>query len=214
MPIGVYKHKNGFHLNKQWKKRISLALKDRHDIGMFGKHHSDKTKNKMSKSQLGKKRTEETKNKMSKKKIDYFSNLNNRKRLSQKIKKLYQKNPSYKIKLRKANLGKKHSVETRIKIGKAQTGSKHWNWMGGISYEPYSLDWTKTLKRSIRERDRYVCQICSMIQNDITFDIHHIDYNKRNCNPNNLIILCKSCHSKTNINRKYWIKFFKERKLK
>jgi hypothetical protein len=37
---------------------------------------------------------------------------------------------------------------------------------------------------------------------------NHIDYNKKNCNPNNLISLCNSCHSKTNFDRKYWINYF------
>ena len=31
--------------------------------------------------------------------------------------------------------------------------------------------------------------------------IHHIDYNKKNCNLNNLITLCRSCNAKANYNR-------------
>lgn len=37
---------------------------------------------------------------------------------------------------------------------------------------------------------------------------NHIDYNKKNCNPKNLITLCRKCHSKTNSNRDYWINYF------
>jgi 5-methylcytosine-specific restriction endonuclease McrA len=70
------------------------------------------------------------------------------------------------------------------------------------SFEPYSVDWTTTLKISIRQRDRYTCQICGKQQGDNAFSVHHIDYNKQNCNPENLITLCNSCHSKTNYNRK------------
>lgn len=77
-------------------------------------------------------------------------------------------------------------------------------WRGGISYEPYMIDWNETLKRSIRERDHYVCKICSCNG----WVVHHIDYNKKNCNPNNLITLCKSCHQKTNFNRNYWLNYF------
>ena len=116
--------------------------------------------------------------------------------------------------------GKKHSEETKLKMRKkhksfseetrknlsiARTGFKHWNWMGGISREPYSIDWTKTLKRSIRERDNYICQLCSQYGNVV----HHIDYDKKNCNPDNLINLCKSCNSKVNGNRNYWKNYFK-----
>ena len=39
---------------------------------------------------------------------------------------------------------------------------------------------------------------------------NHIDYNKKNSNPNNLITLCSRCHSKTNFFNKKWIKYFKE----
>lgn len=87
-------------------------------------------------------------------------------------------------------------------------GKKHWNWRGGLSKEGYSQDWTETLRRSIRERDRYVCKICGLIQGDLAHDVHHIDYNKKNCNPDNLITLCHSCHQHTNKNREYWVKYF------
>jgi hypothetical protein len=40
--------------------------------------------------------------------------------------------------------------------------------------------------------------------------IHHIDYNKKNNNLNNLISLCLSCHTKTGFNRSYWEKYFKK----
>ena len=39
-------------------------------------------------------------------------------------------------------------------------------------------------------------------------DVHHIDYNKLLTIPQNCISLCKNCHTKTNCNRKHWIKFF------
>jgi len=38
--------------------------------------------------------------------------------------------------------------------------------------------------------------------------VHHIDYDKKNCDPENLITLCKNCHPKTNSNRGDWIEFF------
>lgn len=41
---------------------------------------------------------------------------------------------------------------------------------------------------------------------------NHIDYDKKNCNSDNLITLCRVCHIKTNFNRSYWINYFKELK--
>jgi len=124
----------------------------------------------------------------------------------------------------KQRKGRKHTEEEKLKIGKALKGGNsgsfskerfknkenHPRWRGGISFEPYSLDWTQTLKRSIRERDKYTCQLCSKQQENRAFDVHHIDYDKKNCDPENLILLCHSCHTKTNTKRNYWINYFKK----
>jgi 5-methylcytosine-specific restriction endonuclease McrA len=93
-------------------------------------------------------------------------------------------------------------------------GKDHYNWQGGISKNSYPNYWTETLRRSIRERDCRTCQICGKIQEDYDFDIHHIDYDKNNGDPRNLITLCRNCHLKTNgkdKNRNYWLNYFKER---
>lgn len=90
-------------------------------------------------------------------------------------------------------------------------GSNNPFWKGGITKkEKYAVDWTNTLRRSIRERDNYTCQVCGKEQGDRAHAVHHIDYKKTNNNPDNLITLCVSCHAKTGIRRKYWIKFFKK----
>jgi len=90
-------------------------------------------------------------------------------------------------------------------------GEEHYNWQGGISFEPYGLEFNEDLKEVIRNRDRRKCQICKKIEleNKEKLTVHHIDYNKQNNNPNNLISLCRKCHSKTNYNRDYWIEYFK-----
>ena len=120
-----------------------------------------------------------------------------------------------KRKISEANKGKKLSAETKRKIGESHKGhgigDKNPSWQGGISFEPYTIDWTEILRISIRERDKYICQICGKAQGDITHSIHHIDYDKKNCNPANLITLCNSCHTKTNYKRDNWIEYFKLR---
>lgn len=105
----------------------------------------------------------------------------------------------------------KHTEEIKRKIGEAASlrkGEIHWNWQGGKSFEPYSIDWTNELRISIRERDRYICQLCGEKQGDRAHSVHHVDYNKKNCNPDNLITLCVGCNSKVNKNRKYWTNYF------
>jgi hypothetical protein len=82
---------------------------------------------------------------------------------------------------------------------------RHPNWHGGISFEPYSPEFDK-LKPQIKQRDGYRCQLCGSPEG---LTVHHIDYNKKNNNPSNLITLCFSCNSKVNFNRAYWIDYFR-----
>lgn len=113
-------------------------------------------------------------------------------------------------------LGTIPSKARRKKVSKALRGAKSHLWRGGISNYPYPDGWRDTLKESIRQRDNYICQICGIHQDELKgrtkkLDIHHIDYDKDNLNPNNLISLCRSCHVQTNSNRDYWIKYFQEK---
>ena len=89
-------------------------------------------------------------------------------------------------------------------------GENNPSWKGGISKEPYNFDFDEELKKLIRKRDNYKCQICGNFQKECIqkLSIHHIDYNKKNSNPDNLISLCKKCHHKTNYRRDYWINYF------
>lgn len=108
-------------------------------------------------------------------------------------------------------LGKSHTEESKVKMALAQTGDKNHAWLGGKSFEPYTTDWTNTLRRAIRERDFYTCQVCKEPQGDTALSIHHIDYDKQNNDTENLIALCTSCHIKTNTNREMWKQFFNQK---
>lgn len=83
---------------------------------------------------------------------------------------------------------------------------KNSNWQGGKSFELYSLGWTKTCREQIRHRDGYKCQVCGVpeVECKRKLHVHHIDYDKKNIGPNNLISLCNSCHVKTNYRREFW----------
>jgi len=90
-----------------------------------------------------------------------------------------------------------------------KSGAGHPNWKGGISCEPYCDVWAdKEYKESIKERDNYQCQnpYCWETSNKLT--IHHIDYDKKNCAPSNLITLCNSCNVRANFNREHYKKFY------
>jgi len=124
-----------------------------------------------------------------------------------------------------ANIGKKRSEEVKNKLSEShkwyimpeeqkqkirekliwELGS---NWQWWISSLPYSIGWTRKFKKKIRERDEFTCQVCWEKKWWASYPIHHIDYNKLNCNDSNLVTLCRCCHAKTNHNRASWIVFF------
>lgn len=167
--------------------KLSEALSgEKHPF--YGKKRLEHSKKMIGKGNpfYGKKHTEESKQRM-------------------RMKKLGKKHTKESIELmRKVHRGKRFSDEHKRKLGEAHKGEKCHFWKGGIAYLPYPVDWTQTLRRSIRERDNYICQVCSQY-GDI---VHHIDYDKKNCNPDNLITLCDKCHGKTQHNREYWEQYF------
>ena len=106
----------------------------------------------------------------------------------------------------------KHQTEEAIqKIVNAlkghNIGKENPNWQGGKSFEIYPQEF-KQIKQTILERDSYMCQFPDCTEIHDRLHVHHIDYNKKNNNPENLITLGTSCHIKTNYNRKYWVEFY------
>lgn len=52
------------------------------------------------------------------------------------------------------------------------------------------------LKEQKRKHDNYTCQNCGITQEEIgrKLDVHHIDGDNTNNDPDNMITLCRSCH--------------------
>lgn len=136
--------------------------------------------------------------------IKRFSNPEERRKISTRVKMQYKQgrqNPKGMLGKIPWNKGKENPL---------WKGSNNPNWNNGSSYEPYGIEFNNQLKEKIRKRYNYTCQECNKLQKDLGYKlpIHHIDYNKKNNQENNLISLCRKCHSKTNFNRKDWIKYF------
>jgi hypothetical protein len=85
-------------------------------------------------------------------------------------------------------------------------GPNHPNWKGGIATTPYPNTFDRFLKRKIKDRDNYQCHLCGYSTKKLA--IHHIDYNKNNCDPSNLITLCRGCNATVNFNREHWRCYF------
>lgn len=206
--ISEGKKKNPTRYWKGKKRIFSVEHKNNMSEGRKGVKHTEETKRKISTAHKGKQsplrgikrfpRTEETKQKIREK----LKGKKLSKEHREKIKQNHLRGENHPLFGKPCTEEQKKSLSQALK-GK-YAGDKHPQWQGGKSFEPYTVDWTETLKRSIRERDTYTCQLCKKPQGDIAHDVHHIDYNKKNCNPVNLITLCHICHPKTNFNRKYW----------
>lgn len=197
----------GKHLSDEHRKKIGLANKGKPNV-MKGKKQSLELRLKNSKGHLGHLVSEETKKKISlalKGKTTWMKGKTHSQESRRKI--------GLKSIGRKSRLGYKVSEETKKKLSNINKGKlrleKHPNWKGGCSYKDYSLDWNNDLKNNIRNRDNCTCMVCGCIQIKNKHDVHHIDYNKKNCNVDNLITLCRKCHMKTNENRNLWETYLK-----
>jgi len=105
--------------------------------------------------------------------------------------------------------------EYRKRMSIAHTGKcgpKASNWQGGIGNLPYPFEFNEEFKELVRERYDHTCMICKLTQEQVghTLNVHHIDYDKENLDPDNFIPLCNSCHGVTSgkNNRVYWTKVF------
>ncbi len=167
---------------------------------------------------LGKKHTKESREKNRNSHIG-LPNL----KLRETIKRLGltkgEKNPRFGIvvsegtkkKIKNSNYHKDHKKE------------KSSNWQGGISKEPYSFNFDEDLKEKIRKKFGFRCQQCFRHQDELFMKnrkgevvnyrlaIHHIDYNKKNNEDDNLIPLCRTYYGQTHFNRNQWINYFQEK---
>lgn len=107
--------------------------------------------------------------------------------------------------------GKRCSECASIEFSIKYSGENSWAWKGGKSYDDYCPAWTdKEFKKFIKERDGHVCQNPGCWGTTDRLCIHHIDYNKHNCSPDNLITLCFSCNSRANVNREFHKSYYQD----
>lgn len=179
-----YKRKH----SEESKKKVSLALKGEKSP-WYRRKHTEETKRKISEFRKGRSfgpHSEETKRKIA--------------MSTPRGKDHYM-------------YGKRISRETKRKISLALSGPNNPSWRGGISCEPYCDVWAdQEYKEDIKIRDNHQCQNpdCWHTTDHLPLHVHHIDYNKKNCCPDNLITLCCSCNTRANFNREHWKNLFME----
>lgn len=76
-----------------------------------------------------------------------------------------------------------------------QAGEKNPAWRGGVADWDYTSDW-KVIARSIRNRDEWRCALCHEQRRHWgkNLHVHHINGDKLNNEPTNLISVCAACH--------------------
>jgi hypothetical protein len=76
-------------------------------------------------------------------------------------------------------------------------GENHPGWKGGIGKTGYGFDFTHELKQLIKYRDKFTCQRCGVNQNDLHYyiHVHHLDADRLNNNPDNLVCSCAKCNT-------------------
>ena len=232
MPTGIYPHRP---LSEETKRKISKSNKG-HLPWITGKHHTEKTKKKMSEWQKGDKSLNygvplplETRIKIGLANKGHGTSEETRRKIGdahrgKEISEETRKKSSI------ANKGKIITEETRRKISEtqksrvitcqerdrmraAQSGPNGSNWKGGISFEPYCPKFTKEFRERVRAFFGHVCVGCGIPQNGERLHIHHVNFNKEACCDSSIplfVPLCRSCHGKSQHNRIFWQYWFTE----
>lgn len=180
---------------------------------MFGKQHSEETKQKIRIKARLFRPTEETRRKLGKA-------LKNRVLSEEHKRKIGEAHKGRIISIEQrraigeANRKRIFSEETKRKISESQTGEKSPQWKGGISFGKYCPKFNKDLKERVREYFDRKCYLCGKSEKEEGkhLAVHHVLYDKSVCCNNSLqlfVPLCNSCHTKTNHNRKYWQTLFR-----
>ncbi len=86
--------------------------------------------------------------------------------------------------------------EFRKAFGESRRGAKHPCWNGGSSHKDYDPEFMRTIRYSTKCRDSYRCQLCHVRKKRSELHSHHIDHDKDNSDPMNIVTLCRSCHGR------------------
>jgi len=195
----------GFKHSEETKRKMSKAhTGEKHH--MWGKHHTEKTKERLRIKLTGRTITDEWKQKIGDARRGRKHSLGTKQKIGMAHRGMNHTEESKRkiSKTTKKAMAKKEIREKLINNHADVSGANNSQWLGGKSFEPYGLDFDKKLKENIKNRDGNSCQFCGVIENKKKLMIHHIDYDKENNDDLNLITLCNSHHSITNFNRPKW----------
>jgi len=80
-----------------------------------------------------------------------------------------------------------------LKIAESVSGSRNPNFQDKDKAQPYAPGWGRGYRERIRARAVGICERCGT-RPEYPLDLHHKDFQKVNHAPENLAVLCRSCH--------------------
>lgn len=90
--------------------------------------------------------------------------------------------------------------EWRSRHSLQSAGAANVHWRGGRSQNNlrYAVGWTRKLRAEIMKRDGNHCVTCKGVKYLV---VHHRDLERSDHSHDNLITLCRKCHTKVHLNR-------------
>ena len=134
--------------------------------------------------------------------------LSEAQRLVYETKEPYKRTSEHKSQMSRVKIDFWNDLENRAKV----SGLNSVHYKHGKSKEPYPIGFNSFVKQKTRERDGFKCRWCGKTEaeNDKKLAIHHVDANKENLGPFNLISFCNSCNSAELHYREMWRPICKE----
>lgn len=103
--------------------------------------------------------------------------------------------------LRRFGMCKTCKAELRIALKWYNIFTKATKAKVGRLYKLHYVMFTHLAKKfhiTARQAKKYNRELC----------VHHIDYNKSNCNKNNLITVCNKCNIQANYQKDFWYAYY------
>ncbi len=91
--------------------------------------------------------------------------------------------------------GKRHPESAIETFRTTRRGSNNPAWRGGVKQVDYPSDFTDRLRDEVKARHNNLCVLCET-ESPLPLHVHHIDWNKLNSDPFNLVPLCHRCHGR------------------
>jgi len=201
--------KRGKSLSEEHKEKIGKATKQMWEDGVFDAPHIRDAYSKQGKSTKGSKRTKEQRKALSdqrKGKVPKHLHTPEMKKKALGGRVGLKQSPESNKKRSESLKGREFSDEHRKNLSESRRansdkyytfpkGDDNPNWRDGASENPYPSEFAR-IRSEIKERDKNTCRICNELQEGKRGVVHHIDADKQNNVPENLILLCMRCHGR------------------